>query len=81
MLFSLYFDLSYIELRIHVLAVFKEMESMFLRGLDKKAYGRVTLGFSAEIFSKLTLDAGGSATISKDQGDETSAQVGLRFSL
>jgi len=57
------------------------VNSFVLEDASKKAYGRVTLGFSAEIFSKLTLDAGGSATISKDQGDETSAQVGLRFSL
>ena len=46
---------------------------------SKKAYGRFSVGFSAAIFSSVGLDVGGSATIGKDQGDETSAQLGLHF--
>ena len=48
---------------------------------SKSAYGRISGGFSAAILSSVTLDAGGSATVGKDQGEETSAQVGLRFSF
>jgi uncharacterized protein YhjY with autotransporter beta-barrel domain/phospholipase/lecithinase/hemolysin len=46
---------------------------------SKSAYARITGGFSAQIMSSVSLDAGGSATVGKDQGEETSAQVGLRF--
>ena len=46
---------------------------------SKKAYGRFSAGFSAAIFSTVSLDVGASATINKQQGDETSAQLGLRF--
>jgi uncharacterized protein YhjY with autotransporter beta-barrel domain/phospholipase/lecithinase/hemolysin len=45
---------------------------------SKKAYARVTLGFSAAIFSNVSLDVDGSTTIGKDQGDETSANLGFR---
>jgi len=45
---------------------------------SKKAYGRIAGGFSAEILTNVSLDAGGSATIGKNQGEETSAQVGVR---
>ena len=45
---------------------------------SKKAYGRIAGGFSAEILTNVSLDAGGSATIGKDQGEETSAQIGVR---
>ena len=48
---------------------------------SKDAYGRFSGGFSAAIFSTVSLDVNGSATIGKDQGEETSAQVGLRFSF
>jgi outer membrane lipase/esterase len=46
---------------------------------SKKAYGRLSGGFSAAILSSVTLDAAASLTAGKDQGEETSAQVGLRF--
>jgi outer membrane autotransporter protein len=46
---------------------------------SKKAYGRIAGGFSAEILTNVSLDAGGSATIGKDQGEETSAQIGVRL--
>lgn len=46
---------------------------------SKKAYARVSGGLSAAILERVSLDASGSATIGKDQGEETSAQVGLRF--
>ena len=48
---------------------------------SKKAYGRLSGGFSAAILSSVTLDVAGSATVGKDQGEETSAQLGLRFSF
>jgi phospholipase/lecithinase/hemolysin/uncharacterized protein YhjY with autotransporter beta-barrel domain len=48
---------------------------------SKKAYGRISGGFSAAILSSVTLDVAGSATAGKDQGEETSAQLGLRFSF
>lgn len=46
---------------------------------SKKAYGRLSGGFSAAILSSLTLDVAASTTAGKDQGEETSAQLGLRF--
>jgi len=46
---------------------------------SKKAYARFSAGFNAAILANVSLDAGGSATIGKNQGEETSAQVGLRF--
>ena len=48
---------------------------------SKRAYGRFSGGFSAAIFSAVSLDVAGSATVGKDQGEETSAHVGLRFGL
>ncbi len=45
---------------------------------SKRAYGRFSGGFSAAIFKAVSLDVAGSATVGKDQGEETSAQVGLR---
>ncbi|HYC95846.1 MAG TPA: autotransporter outer membrane beta-barrel domain-containing protein, partial [Sphingomicrobium sp.] len=48
---------------------------------SKKAYGRISGGFSAAILSSLTLDAAASLTAGKDQGEETSAQLGLRFAF
>ena len=50
-----------------------------LEDASKKAYGRFGAGFSAAILTNVSLDVGGSATIGKDQGEETSAQVGFRF--
>jgi len=44
-------------------------------------YGRLTGGASAAIFNRLTLDALASATLGRDQGDDISAQVGLRLAL
>jgi outer membrane autotransporter protein len=55
------------------------VNSFVLEDASKSAYGRITGGFSAAIFSTVSLDAGASTTIGKDQGEETSAQVGLRF--
>jgi outer membrane autotransporter protein len=48
---------------------------------SKSAYGRFSGGFSAAILSAVTLDASASLTAGKDQGEETSAQVGLRFAF
>ena len=50
------------------------VNSFALEDASKKAYGRVSGGFSAAILSTVSLDVAGSATIGKDQGDETSAQ-------
>lgn len=55
------------------------VNSFALEDASKKVYGRISAGFSAEILKNISLDLGGSATISKDQGNETSAQLGLRF--
>ena len=55
------------------------VNSFAFEDASKKAYGRISGGFSAAIFSTVSLDVGGSATIGKDQGEETSAQLGLRF--
>jgi hypothetical protein len=52
-----------------------------LEDASKDAYGRLSLGFSAAIFSSVSLDVAGSATAGKDQGEETSAQVGFRFAF
>ncbi|MBA3666760.1 MAG: autotransporter domain-containing protein [Sphingomonas sp.] len=46
---------------------------------SKKAYGRFSAGFSAAILTGVSLDVAGSATVGKDQGEETSAHVGLRM--
>ena len=46
---------------------------------SKHAYGRFSGGFSAAIFKAVSIDVAGSATVGKDQGEETSAQLGLRF--
>ncbi|MCH8617251.1 autotransporter domain-containing protein [Sphingomonas sp. SM33] len=42
-----------------------------------KAYGRVSFGGSAGLFSNVTINAIGSATLGRDQGNDVSAQVGL----
>jgi uncharacterized protein YhjY with autotransporter beta-barrel domain/phospholipase/lecithinase/hemolysin len=54
------------------------VNSFALEDASKKAYGRFSGGFSAAIFSNVNLDVAGSATIGKDQGDETSAHLGVR---
>jgi phospholipase/lecithinase/hemolysin/uncharacterized protein YhjY with autotransporter beta-barrel domain len=46
---------------------------------SKKAYGRFSAGFGAAILTGVSLDIAGSATIGKDQGEETSAHLGLRI--
>ena len=46
---------------------------------SKRAYGRFAGGFSAAIFKAVSLDVAGSATVGKDQGEETSAHLGLRI--
>jgi len=45
---------------------------------SKKAYGRFSAGFSAAILANVSLNVAGSATVGKDQGNETSAQLGFR---
>jgi hypothetical protein len=55
------------------------VNSFAFEDASKKAYGRFAGGFSAAILSGVSLDIAGSTTIGKDQGDETSAQVGFRF--
>ena len=45
---------------------------------SKKAYGRLSAGLSAAILSNVSLDAAVSGTVGKDQGNETSAHLGLR---
>ena len=55
------------------------VNSFALQDASKDAYGRLSLGFSAAILSSVSLDVAGSATVGKDQGEETSAQVGFRF--
>lgn len=55
------------------------VNSFAFENAGKRAYGRIAGGFSAAIFNSVSLDVAGSATVGKDQGEETSAQVGLRF--
>ena len=57
------------------------VNSFQLEDASKDAYGRISLGFNAAILSSVSLDVAGSATVGKDQGEETSAQVGFRFSF
>ena len=57
------------------------VNSFAFEDASKKAYARVSLGFSAAIFSNVNLDVAGSTTISKDQGDETSANLGVRVAF
>jgi uncharacterized protein YhjY with autotransporter beta-barrel domain len=45
---------------------------------SKKAYGRLSVGMSAAILSGISLNANVSGTVRKEQGNETSAHVGLR---
>jgi uncharacterized protein YhjY with autotransporter beta-barrel domain/phospholipase/lecithinase/hemolysin len=54
------------------------VNSFAFEDASKKVYARVTGGFSAAIFSTVSLDVNASTTIGKDQGDETSAQLGFR---
>jgi outer membrane lipase/esterase len=44
---------------------------------SKKAYGRLSAGGSAEILSRVSLNTVLSTTVSRDDGNEVSAQVGL----
>jgi uncharacterized protein YhjY with autotransporter beta-barrel domain/phospholipase/lecithinase/hemolysin len=55
------------------------VNSFELQDASKDPYGRLALGFSAAILSSITLDVAGSATVGKDQGEETSAHLGFRF--
>ncbi|MCL6699185.1 autotransporter domain-containing protein [Sphingomonas sp. NSE70-1] len=57
------------------------VNSFELQDGSKDAYGRLSLGFSAAILESVSLDVAGSATVGKDQGEETSANVGFRFSF
>lgn len=54
------------------------VNSFALSDASKKAYGRFGVGFNAAILDGVSLDLAGSATIGKDQGEETSAHLGLR---
>jgi uncharacterized protein YhjY with autotransporter beta-barrel domain/phospholipase/lecithinase/hemolysin len=55
------------------------VNSFALTDASKKAYGRFSAGMSAAILDGVSLDIAGSATVGKDQGEETSAHLGLRF--
>ena len=55
------------------------VNSFQLSDASKKAYGRFSAGMSAAILDGVSLDIAGSATVGKDQGEETSAHLGLRF--
>ena len=44
---------------------------------SKKPYGRIAFGGSAAIFDRVSLNAVGSTTVGKNDGDEVSAHVGL----
>ncbi len=57
------------------------VNSFELEDASKDAYGRLSLGFNAAILSSVSLDVAGSATVGKDQGEETSAQLGFRFAF
>jgi phospholipase/lecithinase/hemolysin/uncharacterized protein YhjY with autotransporter beta-barrel domain len=57
------------------------VNSFTLEDASKKAYGRFGAGFSAAIFSNVSVDVAGSATIGNDQGDETSAHLGVRMAF
>ena len=57
------------------------VNSFVLEDASKDAYGRISGGFSAAILSAVTLDVTASATAGKDQGEETSAQLGFRFAF
>lgn len=46
--------------------------------VSQKAYGRINSGFSAQLGGGVSLDVGGSFTVGKKQGNETSGQLGLR---
>ena len=46
---------------------------------SNKPYGRFVSGFNAAILSGVSLDVSGSRTMGKEEGEETSAQVGFRF--
>jgi outer membrane autotransporter protein len=49
--------------------------------ISKKAYGRLSAGLSAAILSSVSLNATVAGTVRKKQGNDTSAQVGLRASF
>ncbi len=57
------------------------VNSFQLQDASTDAYGRLSLGFSAAILESVSLDVAGSATVSKDQGEETSAHLGFRFAF
>ncbi len=45
---------------------------------SKKIYGRLSAGLSAAILSNISVNAVVSGTVAKDQGNETSGQLGIR---
>ena len=57
------------------------VNSFDFENVSKKAYGRGTIGGTAQIFSGITLDAGISMTAGKQQGNETSGHLGLKASF
>jgi outer membrane autotransporter protein len=52
-----------------------------LEDYSKDPYGRISGGGSAAIFDRVTLDAVASTTLGRDQGNDISAQIGLRMAL
>jgi len=46
---------------------------------SNKPYARFVSGFNAAILSGVSLDVSGSRTMGKEEGEETSAQVGFRI--
>ena len=52
-----------------------------IRTGEDGAYGRLTGGIAADVAAGLSLDARAGVTLGRDAGDETSAHLGLRFSL
>ncbi len=57
------------------------VNSWQLEDRSKKAYGRLSAGGSAEIFRQVTLNALVSGSLGRDDGNDVSAHVGLRFGL
>jgi outer membrane autotransporter protein len=49
-----------------------------VEGRSKRAYGRLTTGLSAQITNAISVDGLASATVSRKNGNDVSAQVGLK---
>jgi len=55
------------------------VNSWQLEDRSKKAYGRLSVGGSAELIQQVSLNAIASGTVGRDDGNEISGQLGLRF--